>query len=76
MLNNKGQITEVLFSLLVFIILWAMFFGEWLANEGEKYIVQHSATGLEAFLMANMNLWVFAGLIIGVVTTLFIGGNK
>lgn len=75
-MNKKGQMMSILFSLLVFIILWAMFFGKWLADWGQRYIIQHSATGLEAFLMANMNLWVLAGLIIGVVTTLYYGGSS
>ena len=75
-MNKKGQILGVLFSLLVFIILWAMFFAKWLADWGETYIIMHSATGLEAFFMANMNLWVLGGLILGVVTTLFVGGRS
>jgi len=74
-MNRKGQFMSLLFGLLVFIILWVMFFAEWLSSWGAAYIVQHSATGLEAFLMANMNLWVFIGIILGTLSTIYFGGQ-
>ena len=75
-MNRKGQMMSLLFALLVFIILWAMFFGKWLSDWGQRFIAEQSLTGLQAFLVANMNIWVLAGLIIGVITTIYVGGSN
>lgn len=75
-MNNKGQVMSILFSLLVFLILWGMFFAKWIADWGQTFIEDQALDGLSAFLVANMNIWVFAGVIIGVVTTIYVGGRS
>lgn len=66
----------LIFSLLVFFILWAMFFASWLSDWGAALISSQDLTGLEAFLVANMNIWVLAGVIIGVSSAIYFGGNR
>lgn len=75
-MNRKGQMMSLLFALLVFFILWAMFFGSWINDWAQRFIVEQSLTGLSAFFIANMNIWILAGLIIGVITTLYVGGSQ
>ena len=75
-MNKKGQVMSIVFGLIVFIILWAMFFAKWLNDWAEQFIVSSSLTGLEAFFVSYINVWVFAGVIIGVVSVLYFGGNQ
>jgi len=76
-MNRKGQlgILSFIFALGVFIVLWALFFASWLGDWAENFIVSQSLTGLEAFLVANINLWVFFGVLIGVFVAVY-GGSR
>ena len=75
-MNKKAQlpILSIFFGLVVFIILWAMFFGNWLNEWANFMIVNNSLTGLEAFLIAYINVWVFLGVIISIVVSVYFGG--
>ena len=50
-----GKINIIFFSL-VFLILWALFFGEQVSYWGHLVVVNGSLTGIEAFLYDNINL--------------------
>ena len=67
--SSKGQtsVLNVIFSLIGFFILWALWLGEWLSNAGTDLVINNNLTGIEAFLASNLNLWVFFGLILGVI---------
>ena len=75
--SNKGQlgILSVVFGLIMFIILWSLWLGGWLAQAGADLVLNNGLTGIEAFLASNLNLWVFVGLILGVLATVYIGGR-
>ena len=77
-MNKKGQlaILGVIFSLIIFIILWAMFFGSWINTWAQQFVAVNSLSGVEAFLILNMNLWIGVGVLIGTVTTIYFGGNS
>lgn len=77
-MNNTGQIGLIglIFSLIIFVILWALYIGKWLSEWGRSAITTNGLTGLEAFFMANLNLWVVLGLIIGVMAWVYIGGGQ
>ena len=64
------------FALIVFFVLWAMFFAKWLNNAAQNFITSQSLTGLDAFLVSGINIWVFAGVIIGFVSTFYFGGSR
>jgi hypothetical protein len=76
--SKKGQlaILGIVFGLIVFVILWALFFGEWVNLWAQQAITANNLTGIEAFLMANMNLWIGVGLIIGSVASVYLGGSR
>ena len=76
--GKKGQlaILGVIFGLMIFTFLWVMFFAGWINTWAQQMITANSLTGIEAFLMANMNLWIGIGVLIGVVTALYFGGNN
>lgn len=77
-MHNKGQlgVLTIIFGLVIFVILWALFFGTWLNTWAQNAITVNSLTGIEAFLLANINLWVGIGVLIGSVTMMYSGGGK
>ena len=74
----KGQIglVSLVFALIMFFLLWGLYLGKWLAEWGRDAITRNSLTGIEAFLLANLNLWVVIGLMIGVMAWVYIGGGQ
>ena len=77
-MNRRAQglgILNLIFGLLVFFILWALFFAQWLTFWGQNYITVNSLTGIEAFLAANLNLWVLCGVIFGTLAIIYFGGG-
>jgi hypothetical protein len=67
---------KLIFTSLLFIILWAMFLGKWLILIGYDYITQNSSTGVEALFMANLNFIVLIAFILSIgLYGVFGGGN-
>ena len=77
-MNNKAQQGPIgfFFIVIVFVILWFTWIGGWLAQVGDTAINQDGLTGIEAFFYANLNLWVFIGLILGILGFLYFGGGS
>jgi hypothetical protein len=76
-MNTKGQmfLVKVIFLLIIFIIIWAVWLGKFMTDYTTSYLASHpEVNGVEAFLLANMNLWIFAMLIITLVALVFVGG--
>ena len=71
--GKKGGIVGYFFGLAVFVLVWAVFLGEWLSRIGASFVVDNGLTGLEAFIASNFNLWVLVGVLlagaIGVVAS-------
>jgi len=75
--TTKGQIglISVVFALIMFFLLWALFLAEWLRDVTQDFIIQNELMGIEAFLISNINLWIFCGLLIGIIAVAY-GGNR
>lgn len=75
---RKGQtgILGLIAALVMFVLLWALWLGEWLAEAGQDFIVNNGLTGIEAFLIANLNLWVFCGLCVGIIFAVGVGASR
>ena len=78
MFGKRGQIAilGVIFALIIFVILWALFFGAWVNTWSQQMITVNGLTGVEAFLIANMNLWIGVGVLIGAVSVAYAGGGR
>lgn len=76
-MNKKGQfaVLGIVFSLIIFLILFVLFFAGWVNTWAQQMIALNSLTGIEAFLVANMNLWIVLGTLIGAIITLYFGGG-
>ena len=70
--NRRGQsgILSYFAVVFVFVINWALWLGAFLRDWGEQAVTVNSLTGIEAFLLSNINLFVFIGLLISTFTVL------
>jgi len=57
---------KLIFTSLLFIVIWAMFLGQWLIMIGYNYINTNSSTGIEALFMANLNFVVLIAFILSI----------
>ena len=78
-MNNRGQTGVVTWylSVFVFVIIWAFALGNIISLFGQNMIVVNSLTGIEAFLMANLNLVILIALIVSssVITAIGMRGG-
>ena len=67
--RKKGSVVVIslFFIVLLFIILWvttlASMFSEW----GNKAVQEHNLTGINAFIMQNLNLVILLFLILAII---------
>lgn len=64
-----------IFFVILFLINWALWFGEFLTGIGQRAITENNLTGIEAFMWANLNMWVFLVMILGIMAYLYLGGG-
>lgn len=77
-MSRKGQagIATYFFTVVIFVIIWALWLGKFLSDEGQRVIATHSLTGLEAFFYGNINLVIFFCLLLGTVAVTYWGANQ
>ena len=73
--NKRGQIVAFLIVVIMFIAMWALFLGKFLSYVGHTAVEQNNITGIEAFVLSNLNLFVFIGLVHGLIAYGFFGGG-
>lgn len=72
----KGGILDFAIWLLVLVALWIFALGPICQEQAQSYITTHNATGITAFLFANLNLWFYIALGISVLIRVGIALNK
>lgn len=77
-MNQKGQlaILWMLANLVIFVILWALWLGEWVKGTVADYVLINAPTGLELFLISNLALWMWCGVFIGILLTTYLGTGQ
>ena len=77
--NNKAQIglVKVFFLVLTFVLMWAFWLGRWL-NEWVALSIENNPgmSGLEVFLLANINMWILLLLFVGILIFVYSGGAQ
>ena len=77
MKGNRGQTAiTILFGLIMFSILYFMFFAGFISEWCQLTITQNNLSGLEAFLLGNMNLWIIVVVLIFIFASLYWGGER
>ena len=74
-MNKKSQLIGFIIMVGIFVAFWFIWLGGWLSEVGQRAIIDGSLTGIEAFLYANLNLWVFIGLVLGIMGYMYFGGG-
>lgn len=76
-LNHKAQIWQVtaLFGIFVFVVLWFGGLGGFLGELGQSVIATNNMTGIEAFFVANLNIWIFICIVLSLIVISIIGGQ-
>lgn len=74
---RRGQlaILGVIFGLVIFFILWALWLGGWINTVTTDFVTTNSLTGIEAFFITYLNLWIFVGIMLGSISIIYIGGR-
>ena len=77
--NSKAQIglVKVFFLVLTFVLMWAFWLGKWL-NEWVALSIENNPgmSGLEVFLLANINMWILLLLFVGILIFVYSGGAQ
>ena len=75
---NKKAITPItlFFWYIGFLIVWVMFAGAIIREQGQIAIVNNHLTGIEAMLFSNINLIVFIMSIIFLFSAMYISNNQ
>ena len=65
-MNRQAQTGVLTYftSVLVFVIIWALWLGRHFSEWGANAVANNSLTGIEAFLFMNINLVIFFALLI------------
>lgn len=77
-MNKKAQEGPIGFIFLVaaFIIFWFVWLGGFLVDMGQLAITNGGMTGIEAFFYANLNVWVFICLVLGIIGFMYFAGRQ
>lgn len=74
--NKKGAgIIGSIILFLFFLIVYFVFLSSWLSEVGSNYITTTGAVGFEAFMYANLNLWVMLIVILAMLGWQYLGGE-
>ena len=74
--NKRGQtFITIIFLVIVFLIVWVMVMAEQISYWGHKVVVDYGLTGLEAFGFENINLMIFACLLLFLIVSAYFGGR-
>lgn len=76
--NKRGQfaIITFFFAIIIFFFIWAFWLGGFLSDYADQAISAGTVTGLEAFILANLNLFIFLGIILTVFIVIYLGAQS
>ena len=77
-LNKKAQVGIIgaIFLFIVFIVMWFIWLGAWVAEAGRDAVLTNNLTGIEAFLCYNLNFFIMLFMILGVMGFMYFGVSR
>lgn len=78
LLQNRKAVGPIgaVFLFGVFIIMWFVFLGAWVNTVCHGMVVDNNLTGVEAFILDNMNFVIFIVLILAMMGWAYFGGGE
>lgn len=61
---------------LVFVVMWFVFLGKFVADVGLNIVQEQGLTGVEAFFYSNLNMVIFVIMILGIMGFMYFGANQ
>ena len=75
--NRKGVgIIGAIMLFMVFVVMWFVWLGGWVAYVGHQVVIDNSLTGIEAFAFDNLNLIIMLVLILAMMGWAYFGGQQ
>ena len=75
-MNNQGQsVITIFFWVAVFLIGFGMFFSKVINETSAQAISSGNVTGFEAFVFANLTVFIIIDLLIFILAYMYIGGG-
>ena len=75
-MNKKAQFFGIIFLLLGFFLFYFLIGYSLLTEVSMNMIEENQLDGLEAFLVANMNVWVVIIALMSSLVAVFVGGAQ
>jgi hypothetical protein len=75
-MNNKKAIGPIggIMLFMVFIVMWFVWLGGWVAHVGADAVATNGLTGVEAFAFENLNLIIMLVMILAMIGWAYFGG--
>lgn len=61
---------------MVFVVIWFVWLGGWVASVGQIVVAENGLTGVEAFFFENLNLVIMLFMILGMLAWTYFGGEQ
>ena len=76
--QKKAQagILGFIFAYITVFLVWVFWAHEQITYWTQQAILNGSITGVKAFFLANMNLWILLGFILGLALLIYAGSNQ
>jgi hypothetical protein len=77
-MNRTGAVGPIgfIFLFIMFVIIWFVWAGGWVADVGHGVVTQNGLTGVEAFFFDNLNVVIMIGAVLGVLGYMAFGGLR
>lgn len=75
MKNKRGGlvIISVIFMWIMFFLVWGLWLGKFFSDRCQELITTGEYTGIEAFILANINVFVVVCVLLGGAVTIYFG---
>lgn len=76
-LNKRGLgPIGVVFIVILFIIMWFVWLGNWISDVGVSTVETNNLTGFEAFLFMNLNIIILVCLFMFIMGFMYFAGRE
>ena len=76
--HNKRGVGPIgaIMLFIVFVIMWFVWLGKWVAGVGARAVTENGLTGIEAFAFDNLNLCIMVFMVLGMMAWMYFGGQN